>query len=405
MPIKMNSISLLALVAMFNAGPALANNPAASAAASAPAAAAVKANTAGPKNSPEYDQALAALDNRQLELAEKLFKQAALKQPKSPLPVIGLAEVARLNKNEAEAERLLRKAVEVDPKSPQSRLVLGAALFLRGKFAESETQFLKAEELAPNALPPLLALADLYLKGLKDPAKAVAYFNKVLILKPDYAAAQLGLGLSYVALKDYAKADTALDKAHQLAPANPLPLMAQSQLQMIKGNVQGAIATMQEAGKLAPTMAEIPLRLGLYYQQEKQWPEAYAAYENAIRLNDKLVIAYNNLAWIAAERKERLDDAERWAARALELVPQEPALKDTYAWVKRARGDHKGALELLLSITSSGNPPADFFYHLGIVREESGQKTEAAAAYKRALQINPKFPQADDARQRMEKLG
>ncbi|MES2073482.1 MAG: tetratricopeptide repeat protein [Pseudomonadota bacterium] len=405
MPIKINRISLLAVIAMLYAGPGLANNPAASADASAPAAAAVKANAARPKNSPEYDQALAALDNRQLELAEKLFKQAALKQPKSPLPVIGLAEVARLNKNEAEAERLLRKAVEVDPKSPQSRLVLGAALFLRGKFAESEKQFLKAEELAPNALPPLLALADLYLKGLKDPAKAAEYFSKVLVLKPDYAAAHLGLGLSYATLKDYAKADASLDQARKLAPANPLPLMAQSQLQMSRGNTQGAITTMQEAGKLAPTMAEIPLRLGMYYQQEKQWPEAYAAYENAIRLNDKLVIAYNNLAWIAAERKERLDDAERWAARAVELVPQEPALKDTYAWVKRARGDHKGALELLLSITGSGNPPADFFYHLGIVREESGQKTEAVAAYKRALQINPKFPQADDARQRMEKLG
>ncbi|MES2102867.1 MAG: tetratricopeptide repeat protein [Pseudomonadota bacterium] len=402
MTVKLRKLSLLALIAVAGASLANADKPADP----SPVLAAPMA-PAGPaklKTSPEYEQALAALGNRQLDQAEKLFKQAALKQPKSPMPLIGLAEVARLQKNDEESLRLLRKAVDVAPKDPQSHLVLGTALYMKGRAAEAETELLKSSELGPQSLFPLMALADLYFNNMKKPDKSVEYYGKVIKLKPDYAPAYLGQGMAYMALRDFSHAAPALEKAHSLTPSSPLPLMAQSQLQLVQGNIKGAISLLQDAAKLAPTMEEIPLRLGMYYQQDKQWSEAYNAYETALRLNDRLVVAYNNLAWMAADRKERLDDAERWGAKAVAMYPNEASLKDTYAWVKRARGDNKAALEMLESITSSGNPSAEYFYHLGVVREESGKKADAVAAYKRALQINPKFIQADDARQRMEKL-
>ncbi len=402
MTVKLRNLSLLALIAVAGASLANVDNPTdPSPALAAPIA---PAGPAKLKTSPEYEQAIAALGNRQLEQAEKLFKQAALKQPKSPMPLIGLAEVARLQKNDEESLRFLRKAVEVAPKDAQSHLVLGTALYVKGRVAEAETELLKSSELGPQSLFPLMALADLYFNKMKRPDKSAEYYGKVIKLKPDYAPAYLGQGMSYMALKDFSHAASALEKAHSLTPSSPLPVMAQSQLQVMQGNIKGAISLLQDAAKLAPTIEEIPLRLGMYYQQDKQWAEAYTAYETALRLNDRLVVAYNNLAWMAADRKERLDDAERWGAKAVAMYPNEASLKDTYAWVKRARGDNKAALEMLESITSSGNPTAEYFYHLGVVREEGGKKADAVLAYKRALQINPKFGQADDARQRMEKL-
>ncbi|WP_394779391.1 tetratricopeptide repeat protein, partial [Undibacterium sp.] len=359
---------------------------------------------AASKNSPEFDQAVVALKNMQWDQAEKLFKQAAAKQPKSPAPLIGLAEIARARKNDAEAERLLRKAVDVDPKNAQTHLVMGAAFYTKGRLADTEAEFLKAAELAPKSVAPLMALADLYLNAMRRPDKAAEYFGKVIQLNPGLASAHLGLGMSDMALRDLPGAEAALNKARSLAPSSPLPVMALAQLQAGRGKPQEAVALFQQAADLAPTMEEIPLRMGMLYQQTKQWNDAYAAYEKALRLNSRLIIAYNNLAWIAADRKERLDDAERWGAKAVELAPNEPSLKDTYAWVKRARGDNKAALSLLESITSTGTPQAEFFYHLAVVREEMGQKPQALAAYKRALEINPRFAKADDAKQRMAKL-
>ncbi|MFZ6649224.1 tetratricopeptide repeat protein [Undibacterium sp. TJN25] len=361
-------------------------------------------STAASKNSAEFDQAVIALKSMQLDQAEKLFKQAALKQPKSPAPLIGLAEIARARKNDAEVERLLRKAIDVDPKNAQTHLVMGSAFYSRGRLGDTEAEFLKAAELAPKSVAPLMALADLYLNVMKRPDKAAEYFGKVIQLSPGQASAHLGLGMSDVALHDFAAAETSLNKARSLAPSSPLPLMALAQLQGNRSKPKEAVALLQQAADLAPTMEDIPLRMGIFYQQLKQWNDAYAAYEKALRLNSKLVVAYNNLAWMAADRKERLDDAERWGAKAVELVPNEPSLKDTYAWVKRARGDNKAALALLESITVTGNPRAEFFYHLAIVREELGQKPQAAAAYKRALEINPQFGQAEDAKQRLGKL-
>lgn len=402
---NIGNLGLLALLAVSGAGLAAVDKPA-NGDPAAPLEAPAKPGTpAAAKNSPEYEQAVAAFKNKQWDLAEKLFKQAAAKQPKSPLPLFGLAEVARARNNVDEALRLFNKAVDVDPNNAYGHLLLGSAYFQKGRLADAERELQKTLQLAPQSVQALMTLADLYFNGLKQPAKAADYFGRAAQLRPDYAPAHLGLGMSYLALRDYGKAEPELERAHSLAPSSPLPLMVQSQLQMNQGNIKGAISRLQEAAKLAPTMEEIPLRLGMYYQQDKQWSEAYAAYETALRLNDRLVIAYNNLAWMAADRKERLDDAERWGAKAMQLFPNEPSLKDTYAWVKRARGDNQAALALLESITSSGNPIAEYFYHLGIVREESGQKAEAAAAYQRALQINPKFGEADDVRQRLAKLG
>lgn len=404
MTYKLKNLSLLVLLAVSGAGWAGVDNPAATGQAPGFAAPAASNAAAKPKTSPEYDQAVNALRNKDLDQADKLFRQAMLKQPKSPMPVIGLAEVERLKGHDDESLRLLRKAVELAPADARSRVVLGTALYLRGRAPEAEKELLKAAELEPKAQLPLMALADLYFNAMKRPDKAAEYYGRVIKMNPDIAPAQLGQGMAFLAMKDFEHAAPALEKARSLAPTSPQPLMALSQLQVAQGNVKAAIGSLQEAAKLAPLSEDIQLRLGMYYQQEKQWPEAYTAYETALRLNDKLVVAYNNLAWMAADRKERLDDAERWGAKAVQLFPNEASLKDTYAWVKRARGDNKAALALLESITSSGTPAPDYFYHLGVVREESGQKTEAVAAYKRALQISPKFAQADDARQRLAKL-
>lgn len=40
-------------------------------------------------------------------------------------------------------------------------------------------------------------------------------------------------------------------------------------------------------------------------------------------------LAYNNLAWLLAERKIKLDEAVIWAKKAADLAPQLPHVQDT----------------------------------------------------------------------------
>jgi len=47
---------------------------------------------------------------------------------------------------------------------------------------------------------------------------------------------------------------------------------------------------------------------------------------------------------------------------------------------------------------------ADIFYHLGVVQAERGRTDEAITALKKALTLSGDFPQANDARQRLQAL-
>ncbi|MEF8708544.1 MAG: tetratricopeptide repeat protein [Candidatus Accumulibacter propinquus] len=68
--------------------------------------------------------------------------------------------------------------------------------------------------------------------------------------------------------------------------------------------------------KAAPK-ASLPLvKLGIAYQELKRWDEAEAAYRAAIKNDVQAVHAYNNLAWLLAERKIKLDEALKLAQNA-----------------------------------------------------------------------------------------
>jgi superkiller protein 3 len=351
-----------------------------------------------------YEQGIVAMEKKQFDAAEKFFIDANLKAPRLAKPILGLAEVARMKKQDAEAEKLVRKAFAVEPNNPDSQLAMGRLLYTKKNYLEAETAFLKSFALAPNNIAPQLDLAELYLNGMNKPGKAVVAFRTVVKLKPDHAGAYFGLGNAQFTLKNYPEALQNLNKASSLAPENPLPLIAISQIYAAKANNKDAITALQSAAMLAPKMADIPLKLGMIYQQNSQYPEAFRAYESAIQLDDKSALAYNNLAWLTTEIKGRFDEGIRWANKAIELVPQEIGFKDTLAWVMRARGDADAALGLLQSLAKNSNATAEIYYHLGLVSFETGRKADALAAFKRALQLDKDFYRAEEIKIKIKGL-
>lgn len=352
----------------------------------------------------EYDQGLQALNDKKLDIAESLFLKAADKEKSAPGPLLGLAEVARLRKNDADVEKWVRKAAEVAPHSAESQLAMGRLLYARRDFGGAEKFLLKAAEADPKLLAPLLDLGELHLNATNQSSRAVEMFEKAVKLNPQHGGAHFGLGHAYMQTRNLARATTSFKEAVRLSPDNPLALIGLSQAQAAQGKLDDAIASLQSAKKLAPSLHAVPLQLGMVYQQAKRWTEAYAAYNEAIKLNGELPIAYNNLAWMAVERRERLSEAVQWAQKAVELAPRNPDFMDTLAWAKRAQGDLKGAIALLESITESQQASPFALYHLGIARSEAGQKKEALAVFRRVITTNPQFAQAEDVALRIRQL-
>ena len=130
-------------------------------------------------------------------------------------------------------------------------------------------------------------------------------------------------------------------------------------------------------------------------------PEAEQGYLTAVRLDPNAAIAYNNLAWLEAERKTRLPEAEAWAKKAVTLAPQVPQFQETLAWVYHAQGQSARAVSILQNLTTTNPQFASAFYRLGIIYAETGKSREAAVYLRKALALEKNEAEAIDIRKRL----
>jgi len=99
------------------------------------------------------------------------------------------------------------------------------------------------------------------------------------------------------------------------------PLTPQEHLQLglsyeKKGLIEDAIKHYEEASK---EDAKGFLFLGNLYLNQNNYDKSEEYYKKAIRKNDKLADAYNNLAWVYCLQRKNLDEAEELVKKATEI--------------------------------------------------------------------------------------
>jgi len=120
--------------------------------------------------------------------------------------------------------------------------------------------------------------------------------------------------------------------------------------------------------------------------------EAITDYESLLAKMPNNTIVLNNLAYLLAEKNQRLSDALTYAKKAFEQMPNNPIFMDTYAYVLYKNGQASKAAELLTAAMQQYRQDAivvslEVWEHLGMVKEELGEKAQALVAYKQALQV------------------
>ena len=101
-----------------------------------------------------------------------------------------------------------------------------------------------------------------------------------------------------------------------------------------KAEYEPAVAEYQKASKQI-NLAYV--YLGNIYFQKGDYEKAERSYEKAIDKDSSLADAYNNLAWLYYSKKERLQEAESLASRAVELDPKSETFRDTLARIRNSR--------------------------------------------------------------------
>lgn len=91
----------------------------------------------------------AYLGKRDHEQAERSFREARKYDPKSAMPLVGLAKIAFQNGKLDDAESLLNQALSLSSKEPEVWILLGTLHQRRGKYERAETAFRQALPLTP----------------------------------------------------------------------------------------------------------------------------------------------------------------------------------------------------------------------------------------------------------------
>ena len=406
------------------------------------AGAARKAPTAAPAPASaaqtKVEEGFQALRRGENGAAETAFKEAARLDPKLPGAYLGLAEVAGRRNDAAQVDSWLQKAMAADPKDTVALRTWATQQYRRGRYAEAEASFKKLIALDPNSAEARADLGEIYLVGLKKPKAAEEAYRAAIARDGNYVRAHLGLAGSLVAQRRMDDAVAVYRQAESLAPTDPTPAhslarlyasqtkfdlaiaelekaikiepgflpahLERGDLLLAKNDIDGAIAAYQAGAAAVKEPAVLYFRMGVAYQGAQRWSEAEKAYLDAVKYEPRMFGAYNNLAFMAAERKSRLDDALTWANKAIEISPKTTTLYDTLGWVYRARGELDPAAKAIERAIADNPRQPNFRYHLGVVYAEQGRKKEAAAAFQKALELDKDFRYAADARVRLKAL-
>lgn len=144
-----------------------------------------------------------------------------------------------------------------------------------------------------------------------------------------------------------------------------------------------------------PGNARAHASLGYHYMQNRRWPEAIAAYERALALQDNYPDAHSDLCALLLE-VGRTGEALEHARTAVALKPADPVLRFNYGLALERAGDRAGALrewEEVRRLQPGENlrqrMDAVIQRRLGDSALQAGQAAEAADHFARAVAVEP----------------
>jgi tetratricopeptide (TPR) repeat protein len=238
---------------------------------------------------------------------------------------------------------------------------------------------------------PLLQ-ADLYLKSGKQ-QDAAQRLQDMIKKNPENYYAWEKLLLVYLDMKDY----TMLEKAgEECANKFNMSLLAKilfANGAMENGHYDVALAELKKAGILAGEDKEqkvqvLTMKADVYYRM-KDFVNAFATFEEALKYGSNDVTLLNNYAYYLAEQNTKLKEAEELSRKVVEQEKGNTTFLDTYGWVLYKRGKINEAAKIFEGILKSGEKDdAEWFEHYGYILKKQKKCPKAVEYWKKALELD-----------------
>lgn len=201
----------------------------------------------------------------------------------------------------ASALTLWSDAAEKSPKKARPLNNLGLAWEEKGRMEEAEKVYRQALLNNPDNVEVLVNLGALLGKTNRT-GEALVILKRAIEIKPDLTSGYVNLGNVYLMRKEFKDAEEKYRQvlARQANQAGIWASLGDALLGQARNDE--AIAALEKAVELDQTQASWFNRLGALHAMEGHWPEAEAAFNQALKNDPKLTVARNNLAKLLRDK-------------------------------------------------------------------------------------------------------
>lgn len=390
---------------------------------------------------PKHGPALLTLGSAYMGLrrpadAVRLFRTAASVDPTGETPRVYLGMALRETGAHEESVQTLEEARRRHLKSPLPPLQLGETFVRMGQTAKALESFDRAAALSADPAPIRRRIAEIHMTQ-KRFAEAIAIyraqaeargagvdawdrlgtayqmagrlpdaektFKQMATAFPGTPFPHYRLGTFYGYIKKYDRAEAELRRALALAPADGSILRALSMSQNEQGNSSAAVETARRLVSVQPDDPNAHFYLATLYHDERRLDSAERLYREILARWPDHALTLNNLAALLADQGKG-DEAVPLAQKAVALLPDNGVILDTLGWAVHKQRKSSEALAILQRAARLAPRNAGVLYHLGVVYEALGDRRAAREHLQQALQLSREFPQAADARKRLDNL-
>lgn len=350
---------------------------------------------------PENDQAMRLLLNlsqqsQQLAIRIAQFCNNVAKDKPGQSRALNIVGVFLLRGRDLDrAVQVLRQAAEADPSFAHPAANLAVCYAMQGDDAKSADWRAKAVRLAPSDPTISLVLAGVYAnRGQGD--KALTEYERASSLAPDSPQIYLEIGRTNLRTGAPDKAEAAFRRALELQPKFVQARMALGGLLASQGRTQEALAQFQTATQQSPNLVEAHVAAGLLQYASGNSAAAEQELTKALEIKPDSADAANGLAYMYANRGEKLDTALDLAERAMALKSSDPGVGDTYGWVLVKAGRTQEGIDKLAWAAAKAPDTPTVMYHLGAAYYQANDRARAEQWLRRALSSSGRFAAPED---------
>jgi len=222
---------------------------------------------------------------------------------------------------------------------------------------------------------------------------AIKSFEKALSIKPDYAEAHNNLGNVFKELDQFDDAIKSFRKATEIKPDYVEAHYNLGSIFQDLNNMQSAIISYKKVLLLKPNFAELHNNLGVIFQGIGEIDVALLHFEDAVRIMPEFAEGHNNLGNVYKELKQ-LDRAMDCYENAAAF---DPPLADAYFNIALILHEQKKIKKAIVAYKKVIAINPDFYKahnNLGMAFKELEQSESAMKSYEMAISINPSYDEA-----------